>query len=416
MSGGSEEHSLLAGNVIREIGNAVSDRGCRVLTSDMRGAGSAAGLPSLDRGVSFARFFRRGRVHSAACHPGLEEALAVKHYMQYHNAEKMGYGCAGIEEELLSIETQKSVPDITGEVVWILCGEGKPRRYGLCARFVVTDIDSEPGGKTIVSGEGTLLKREIPLNDEPWFKGFLEDYQNFSLGFREIRERKYIEHFERLLAAGSAGKRKAPQGSSRAAESKQSPRAAKKKTSQRSSARALLSVASAAHEEKSPARGGNVGPAKDGPVELFIAYSHKDEEWRKALDPSLKIMERSGHIKRWHDREIAPGDDWRKEIDKNLSRAQIILLLISRDFLASDYCHDIELQKAMKRHDAGDAVVIPIIFRSCQWQDTQLGRLQALPRDSKPVRDWSDEDAAFLDIEQGIRLVIDKLRGGSRLT
>lgn len=123
----------------------------------------------------------------------------MRHYMQYHNTERMGYGCAEISTGPIGIVTQKRIPDVLGDVVWIICGEGKPRRYGLCARFIAQEIhseDEEP--ETAVRGEGTLFTPDISLSDEPWFKNFLADYQNFSLGFREIKEQKYIDRLETL--------------------------------------------------------------------------------------------------------------------------------------------------------------------------------------------------------------------------
>jgi hypothetical protein len=352
----------------------------------------------------------------------------MKHYMQYHNADKMGYGCAGITVDPLSIITQKPVPDIRGDVVWIICGEGKPRRYGICARFVVTTIDVEPGEGTTVSGEGTLLEREIPLNNEPWLKRFLADYQNFSLGFREVKEREYIEQLERLLVTASGERYQLPRGSSalrvngrggtvrraldKPSASKPTAQTEAPRTPQPSSVKALH-PGSADRDETAAARS-NTSDVKDEPLEIFIAYSHKDEEMRDAIVESLKFIARSRKIIHWHDRKIAPGDEWQKEIDKNLSRAHIILLLISRDFLVSDYCHDIELDKAMRRHTAGEAIVVPIIARPCDWQLSQFTGLQVLPKDGRPVTDWNNKDTALLDIERGLRRVIDGLRSGPR--
>ncbi|WP_437737379.1 DUF3883 domain-containing protein [Sorangium sp. So ce1335] len=119
--------------------------------------------------------------------------------MQYHNTERMGYGCGDLNRERIGIVTQKRIPDVLGDVVWIICGEGKPRRYGLCARFIAEEVNSEDEEpETTVRGKGALFTPDIPLSDEPWFKSFLSDYQNFSLGFREIKERKYIDHLEAL--------------------------------------------------------------------------------------------------------------------------------------------------------------------------------------------------------------------------
>jgi len=149
------------------------------------------------------------------------------------------------------------------------------------------------------------------------------------------------------------------------------------------------------------------------PLELFIAYSDKDEGLRESLEQSLTTLARSGQIKIWHDGKIAAGADRKKEIGENLSRAKIILLLLSSDFLESED-NDVELQEALKRRDADEAVVIPIILRPCQWQNSQLGRLQALPKNGKPVTKWSNKDEAFLHVVQEISRAIDKQRGGSR--
>ena len=109
------------------------------------------------------------------------------------------------------------------------------------------------------------------------------------------------------------------------------------------------------------------------------------------------------------DRKIGAGKEWENEIDKHLNAADIILLLISSDFLASDYCYDVEVQTAMKRHDAGEARVIPIILRPVDWSGAPFSRLQALPKDAKPVTDWPNRDQAFLNVAQGIRAAVEEL-------
>src|SRR5579871_1216010 len=139
------------------------------------------------------------------------------------------------------------------------------------------------------------------------------------------------------------------------------------------------------------------------PMELFYSYSHKDEELRETLETHLSPLKRQGVIAGWHDRRISAGTEWADQIDEHLNSAQIILLLISADFLASDYCYDKEMTRAMERHEAGAARVIPIILRPCDWHGAPFGKLQALPKDAKPITDWSNRDAAFLDVAQGIR-------------
>ena len=144
-------------------------------------------------------------------------------------------------------------------------------------------------------------------------------------------------------------------------------------------------------------------PQAGDPVEVFYSYSHKDEGLRDKLETHLTMLKREGVITDWHDRRISAGQEWDGEIDEHLNSADMILLLVSADFLASNYCYDIEVKRAMKRHDDGEACVIPIILRPCDWQTAPFGKVQALPKDAKPVRRWEDEDEAFLSVAQGIR-------------
>jgi hypothetical protein len=145
------------------------------------------------------------------------------------------------------------------------------------------------------------------------------------------------------------------------------------------------------------------------PVELFLSYSHKDEALRDELLNHLAVLKRQHVISTWHDREIGAGREWANEIDEHLDSADIILLLISSDFLASDYCHDIELKRAMERHDAGEARVIPVILRRVDWTGELFDRLQALPKDAKPVTEWPNRDQALADVARGIRAAVEEL-------
>jgi internalin A len=142
-------------------------------------------------------------------------------------------------------------------------------------------------------------------------------------------------------------------------------------------------------------------------LRLFYSYSHKDETLRDELETHLKLLQRQGLIQPWHDRRILPGDEWADDIDDNLNRADIILLLISADFIASDYCYEKEMQRAMERHNNSEAVVIPIILRPTDWQKTPFSKLQFLPKDADPVTQWRDRDAAWLNVETGIKQVVE---------
>src|SRR5882762_6578193 len=117
---------------------------------------------------------------------------------------------------------------------------------------------------------------------------------------------------------------------------------------------------------------------QSSPTEVFYCYSHKDEELRNQLDTHLKVRERSGIIKGWHDRKIEAGVRWEAEIDTQLNSAQVILLLVSADFIASDYCYGIELRRACERHATGEVRVIPIILRSCDWEEMPFAAFQVL--------------------------------------
>ena len=143
------------------------------------------------------------------------------------------------------------------------------------------------------------------------------------------------------------------------------------------------------------------------PVRIFYSYSHHDETSLNKLRLHLTQLKREGLIKEWYDREISPGSSFAQEIDENLSKAQVILLLISPYFLASDYCYDVEMAKALQRARREGVRVIPIILRNVEgWQQSPFGHLQVLPKDGKPVMSWRDKDAAWSDVAQGIRKAI----------
>jgi len=117
-------------------------------------------------------------------------------------------------------------------------------------------------------------------------------------------------------------------------------------------------------------------------------------------------MERQGLLTAWHDQKVLAGQEWAKEIDGALESAALILLLVSDDFIASRYCWSSELKRALEKHDAGLAHVVPIIVRPCDWQISEVGRLQALPTAGRPITRWDDTDDAWLDVAQGLRRLL----------
>jgi hypothetical protein len=141
-------------------------------------------------------------------------------------------------------------------------------------------------------------------------------------------------------------------------------------------------------------------------LRVFVSYSHKDERYCEKLDVALAQLRRNGLISTWYDRKILPGDEWDREINENLNSADLVLLLISPDFLASDYAYNSEMSQVLERQQSRSAALVPIILRPSDWRNSPLGSLQALPSKGRPVSSWSNRDEAWLDIVQGLRRLI----------
>lgn len=146
-------------------------------------------------------------------------------------------------------------------------------------------------------------------------------------------------------------------------------------------------------------------------IEIFLCYAHEDELLRNELARHLGVLKRQGFFDIWHDRKIIAGTEWEHEIDKHLNTAQVILLLISQYFIDSDYCYLIEMQRAVERHDCGEASVIPVILRPVFFQRAPFAKLMPLPTNRKPVTDssWYSLDEAFFDVSEGIRKAVEEL-------
>ncbi len=145
-------------------------------------------------------------------------------------------------------------------------------------------------------------------------------------------------------------------------------------------------------------------------LKVFFCYAHEDELLLNRIRMQLKPLQRQGLIELWHDREISAGMEWEQEIDKRLNTAEIILFMISPDFMNSEYCYNVEIKQAVERHKRGEARVIPIILRPVYWQG-EFGMLQALPKDGLPVTgpDWHNVDEACFNIAEGVRNVVKEL-------
>jgi serine/threonine protein kinase len=146
-------------------------------------------------------------------------------------------------------------------------------------------------------------------------------------------------------------------------------------------------------------------PAPIRPLRIFFSYSHADQKHASELEKHLSLLKREGIADVWHYQRLMAGEEWQVKIDKEIDSADIIILMVSPDFMNSDYCFQEELMKAREKHLSGRACIIPVVVRPVPWQSTWIGSLQALPQDGKPVTKWEDADDAWNDVAQGIRRI-----------
>ena len=146
-------------------------------------------------------------------------------------------------------------------------------------------------------------------------------------------------------------------------------------------------------------------------MRVFVSYAHVDEPLRERLRTHLSALEREGLISAWDDREIAGGEDWAIAIDDRLNAADLVLLLVTADFIKSDYCFGIEMKRALERHaDPSDrAIVIPVIAKRCDWEKSPFAKLQALPSGARPLAEWKTEDDYYTAVAKGLRQRIGRL-------
>ncbi|GHO98871.1 hypothetical protein KSF_089190 [Reticulibacter mediterranei] len=144
-------------------------------------------------------------------------------------------------------------------------------------------------------------------------------------------------------------------------------------------------------------------------LKIFYCYAHEDQAFRNELEKHLSPLKRLGRIIDWCDREIQPGADWKQDIDTHLNDADMVLLLVSPGFMASEYCYSVEMQRAITRHQTEGVHILPIILRPVHWEETILGSLQALPTGAKPITTWRRRDDAYWDVVNGITKVVKTL-------
>ena len=138
-------------------------------------------------------------------------------------------------------------------------------------------------------------------------------------------------------------------------------------------------------------------------AKLFFSYSHKDEELRNELETHLALLKRQGVISSWHDRRITAGSDFDQTISFEFESSQIILLLVSAHFLASDYCYEKEMTRALEKNQDKSAVIIPVILHPCDWHSSPFGNLRATPTDGKPVSMYGNQHEAFAIVAKDVR-------------
>ncbi len=150
--------------------------------------------------------------------------------------------------------------------------------------------------------------------------------------------------------------------------------------------------------------------AIDGGVirkKVFYSYAHEDRRLLENVKRHLSLLRRQNLLEDWHDGLVRPGANWNDEISAALAAADLILLLVSAYFLASDFCYDEEMTAAIERHQNGEATVVPVIVKPCDWHGAPFGGLQALPTDGRPVTTWDNREAAYLSIATGIRKLVE---------
>lgn len=142
-------------------------------------------------------------------------------------------------------------------------------------------------------------------------------------------------------------------------------------------------------------------------LKLFISYSKRDKEHLEDLKSHLAPLKREESILTWDDGNILPGEEWDKSIRRELSTADVIILLVSADFMATEYIWK-EIDIAIQRHESGEALVIPVIVRPCSWEFAPFARFNALPEKGRPVTKWENKDEAWQTVVQHIRRLSEK--------
>jgi hypothetical protein len=138
-------------------------------------------------------------------------------------------------------------------------------------------------------------------------------------------------------------------------------------------------------------------------INLFFSYSHRDEDLRNELEIHLTSLKRQGKISTWHDRRIGAGNEFDRSISDNLESADIILLLVSPYFIASDYCYEVEMKRSLEKHEKDEAIVIPVILEPCDWHDLPFGKILAATKDGKAISKFPNIHDGFLEVTKAVK-------------
>ncbi|WP_086662275.1 TIR domain-containing protein [Lentzea kentuckyensis] len=291
--------------------------------------------------------------------------------------------------------------------------DGMLRQWRLSDGACLREVDAHPSGvsSVVVTPDGTLVSGGLDGRIRRWSLPGFEPGDGAETANGLVRSVAYVPRLEAIAHAGAdeAVRLSGRRGDQVLRIPRQYEGLDITGAQGLSEAERQLLVALGAVDGPSAVRPAPTEPGRG--MTMFISYSHRDEALRRELETHLSALRWEGAVEGWHDRRIQPGQEWSGEIDANLEAADLILLLISADFLASDYCRDIEMERAMQRHREHTARVVPIILRPCDWRGFPFAELQGLPQDGVPITAHADRDAAFTEVVRGIRAVAEEFRG-----
>ncbi len=142
-------------------------------------------------------------------------------------------------------------------------------------------------------------------------------------------------------------------------------------------------------------------------VKVFISYAHTDENFKDGLNKALHALKRNKKISIWEDRQLIAGQSWESELFNKLEESELVLMILSNDYIASEFCYTKEFKKVLDSHNKKTKICIPIIAKYCSWKDLEFGSIQALPKDGKPINTYANEDLAWHEIVEAIKLSIE---------